>query len=809
MKRFLKIIGILVLCCGLLGSAALALIYVWAIQDLPSINKLSDYNPPLATTVLARDGSVMGLLYNEKRFLITLNDMSKSLPLAFLAAEDAGFYEHDGINPVAIMRAFISNFQTGRTQQGGSTITQQVIKRLVLTPERSYERKIKEAILAFRLERSLTKDEILTIYLNQTFFGANAYGVEAAARTFFGKHANELTIAESAVIAGLPKSPSNYNPYRNPDAARTRQLYVLRRLKELGWVTEAEHDEAVNQPLDYQAMPETMGWEAAWYLEEVRRRLIDMLSETNAKRLGIELPLYGEQAVYQLGLTVQTAMEPRAQFAADFALRKGLEAAGRRHGWQGPLEKIPADRLAETLRTATFTPIQLNNDGWAKAIVTGVTEKAAEVRLGEYTGQIPVKNMSWARTPNPKVAAVNAPAVKDARKVLEVGDVIWVSAETLTDPKTKKVVPYDAASVVAGTPIILKLEQYPIVQGALVSLEPATGDVVAMVGGYSFAASQFIRATQAQRQPGSSFKPVVYSAALDQGYTPASIVQDAPVVLIDQYTNDMWRPGNFEKNFQGPMLLRTALALSRNLVTVRVAQDIGMRAVAERAKTLGLEPDFPEVLAVSLGAVGVSPLNLTEAYGAFANGGLYNKGRFVTQIKDYGGKTVYAPQPENREVISPQNAYLMTALLKDVVNAGTGGKAKVLGRPVGGKTGTTNEESDAWFMGITPYLATGVFVGYDQVKPMGRLETGGNAALPIFVDYARSALEAYPADDFTAPPGITFVTVDKATGQKASGESSATVTLPFYTGTEPGSGSAREQTQETIKRGEDLLKQLF
>ncbi len=809
MKRALKIFGYIALTGIVLATVGFAGIYIWATKDLPNINNLSDYRPALATTVLARNGKTIGLLYNEKRFLLTLDQMPKHLPLAFLAAEDSAFYSHPGINPIAIARAFWVNFQTGRTTQGGSTITQQIIKRLVLTPERSYERKIKEAILAYRLENSLSKDEILTIYLNETFFGANSYGVEAAARTFFGKNARDLTIAESALIAGLPKAPSTTNPYRNPKAARNRQLYVLGRLKELLWITDAEYDAAVNQPLVYTSMPESMGWEASWYLEEVRRQLIEMLSEENAKKLGIELPVYGEQAVYQLGLTVRTAMEPHAQFAADRALRKGLEATSRRHGWFGPLEKIPADRLTDAIKNTPFNPEQLANNNWAKATVTEVTAKSALVRLGEFHGVIPVANMSWARTPNIKVAAAHAAPVKDARKVLEPGDVIWVSLNNPVDPKTKAPLPYNPANITPDSVIELKLEQYPSVQGALVSLEPATGDVIAMVGGYSFGANQFIRATQAKRQPGSAFKAFVYSAALDAGYTPATIVQDAPVVLIDQYTNDMWRPSNFEDNFRGPMLLRTAMALSRNLVTVRLAQDIGMGAVVERAKALGIEADLPELLAISLGAAEVSPLNITEAYGVFANGGLLNKARFIIGITDSKDNVVYQHELDTKEVISPQNAYLMSALLKEVVTSGTGSKAKVLERPVGGKTGTSNEERDAWFMGITPYVATGVFVGYDQVRSMGRFETGGNVATPIFVDYARTVFQAYPPDDFYMPEGISVVTVDKSTGQKVPPESENSVTLPFYLGTEPGSGSAVEQQRETVRRGEDLLKQLF
>ncbi len=807
MKKALCVFGVIVLVLFALGAAGVAGVYVWATRDLPSITRLDDYRPPLATTVLARDGSLLGYFYNEKRFLISLDDMPKELPRAFLAIEDASFYEHKGIDPKAAVRAFLANLQSGGITQGASTITQQLIKRLLLTPERSYERKIKEAILAYRLEKSLTKDEILTLYLNQTFLGANAYGVEAAARTYFGKHARELTLAECALIAGLPQAPSRYNPYRDAAAAKNRQMMVLHRMRELHWITEAEYDAATAQSLVYRPMPENMGWEGAWYLEEVRRRLIEMFSEENAAKLGLSLPVYGEQAVCELGLTVRTAMEPIAQKAADRALRKGLEEAGRRHGWLGPLEKLPADQVLHRIAEDRFSPTDLLNGAWGKAVVVNVTQKEATVRLGAYTGIIPVKNMSWARTPNPKIAASRAPAVKDARKVLEAGDVIWVSAFEPTDPKSKKPIPYNPAAVTPETHIPLRLEQYPKVQGALVSMEPQTGDVVAMAGGYSFESSQFNRATQARRQPGSSFKPIVYSVALDNGYTPASVILDAPVVHTDPYTGRMWRPGNFEKNFNGPMLLRTALALSRNLCTIRVAKQVGIPAIIERAKLLGLEPEFPEALSISLGAVAVSPLNMAQAYTAFANAGMVSTPRFVLEIKDYRGSPLYSVEPELREALSPQNAYLMASLLKDVVNAGTGSRAKVLGRPVGGKTGTTNDENDAWFLGITPYLVTSVYVGYDRVKPMGRQETGGHVALPVFVDYARTALEAYPPDDFPVPPGITFMRVDGRTGTAAGPESTKVLNLPFYAGTEPGRYTEESRAAEAIKRGEDLLKQ--
>lgn len=800
MKKALLIITIVTGILAVLGIVCAVGLYHWASRDLPGFTRIADYRPALTTTVLARDGSVLGYFYRENRFLISLSEMPKILPQAFLAAEDAEFYQHEGVNPVAIFRAFLVNLQSGTKRQGGSTITQQVIKRLLLTPERSYERKIKEAILAYRLERYLSKDEILTIYLNQTFLGANAYGVEAAARTYFGKHAKDLTLAECALIGGLPQAPTRYNPYHDREAAISRQHYVLRRLREVNWITDAEYEAARNEPLVFRSMSSGMGREGAWYLEEVRRQLIDLFNEDNAKRLGMQLPLYGEEAVYELGLTVQTAMEPAQQIAGDKALREGLERFGRRQGWSGPLEKITPDKLPQRLADATFEPSQLANGGWVKAIVTKVTDKIAEVRLGTYTGTIEIQNMNWARLPNSKGPLSYGPATKDARKLLEPGDMIWVSGLGM-DAKTD----YNAAMVSPDTLLRLALQNVPEVQGALVSIEPQTGDVVAMIGGYDFYGSQFNRVTQAYRQPGSSFKPIVYSAAMDNGFTPASVVMDAPVVEFME-SGDVWRPANYEKGFKGPMILRTALALSRNLVTIRVAQQIGIQKVIERAKELELEPTFPEVLAVSLGAVAVTPLNMTQAYTAFANGGMLSKARFILSVKDFWGESFYEPQPDLRDAISPQNAYIMASMLKDVVNAGTAGKARVLGRPVAGKTGTTNEERDAWFIGFTPYLVTGVYIGYDQVKPMGREGSGSSAALPLFVAYAKTAFEAYPPDDFPVPEGITFAQVDPQSGYLAGGGG---LRLPFYQGSEPGLATSEDMASDVNRRGEDLLKQLF
>ena len=806
MKKFILPFFIFLILVGALGAAAAVAVYSWASQDLPSYSRVTDYRPLLVTTVYARDGSVMGYFSKERRFLVPLSAMPKYLPMAFLAIEDDKFYQHDGINFMAILRASIKNLQAGQVKQGGSTVTQQVVKRLLLGDEKSYERKIKEAILAYRLEKHLSKDEILTIYLNQIFLGAGSYGVEAAARTYFAKHVNELTLAEAAVLAGLPQAPSKYNPLQYRDEAITRQHLVLGRMLELNWITKEQYDTALAEPLTFKSMPDPSASYGSWYLEEVRRRVIDYLSEENMAKQGIALDRYGEEALYKSGLHIYTAMEPVHQIAAEDALRGNLVDSTKRHGWRGPIEKLEPAAVEEFLGKNPLTDAAVSGDAWAKAVITEVDKGGAKARVGAFSGYIPVSTMAWCRKPNIRVSGDGAGKITDAHKVVEVNDVVWVSVTPKQEPPL-----VSAQAIQPGTVIQLTLEQYPDVQGALVSMEAATGDVLALVGGYSFQDSKFNRATQARRQPGSAFKPVVYSAALDQGFTATSVVLDAPIVFVNPYTGKVWRPENFGGKFSGPTILRTALAKSLNLCTVRIAQQIGMPAVIDRALALGLEARFPNELAVSLGAVAVSPLNLTEAYSAFARGGTRVKARLITAIKDAWGKEIAIFPPETAQAISPQNAYIMQNLLKAVVNEGTGARARVLGRPLGGKTGTANDEQDAWFMGFTPYMVVGAYVGYDQVTPMGRGETGGRTALPAFVKYMEQVQDSYPADDFPMPEGITMQQVS------AGGK---TISVPFMAGTGPNTGRGAMGTGSVMDSmavepvtpapvSDDVLKQLF
>ncbi|QJT10145.1 penicillin-binding protein 1A [Oceanidesulfovibrio marinus] len=793
-----------------------------SLADVPDFKEIMNYKPALTTTVYTRDGRVLGYLYREKRFLVPLSEMPDYLVQAFLAAEDASFYEHEGIDLTAIFRAFSKNVAAGAVVQGGSTITQQIVKRLLLSTEQTYVRKAKEAILAYRLERHLSKKDILAIYLNDIFLGAGAYGVEAGARTYFGKHVQDLNLAEAAVLAGLPKAPSKYNPYHRPEDAKERQTYVLGRMLELGWITQAQHDEALAQSLVYKEMADPSWKLGAYYLEEVRRWLIDYFKPENLDQEGQALDRLGEDAVYEGGLHVFTAIDLEHQAAAEKALRTGLRASSKRRGWRGPLRTLEPNEIDEYAAANGPDDKDLQGlltGGWIRVVVTKVEADKATVRAGSREGVIPVETLHWCRKPNLERPTEAVRAVKDAREVLNPGDVVWASyLPTNFEPRIHSLLmfsewdrklppdPEYPATLPAEGPLPLRLEQMPVVQGGVVSLEPPTGEVVALVGGYDFQHSHFNRATQAHRQPGSAFKPIVYSAAMDSGFTPASVVEDQPIEYWDPVTKKLWKPQNYKEEYFGPTLLRTALAKSRNIVTVQIAERIGINKIIARAKALGLEPDFPPYLSIALGSQVVRPINLCKAYTAFARGGTTVDPRLVLSISSSRGREIYHSAPEVQEAISPQNAYIMTTLLKHVVQTGTGTKAKLLNRPIAGKTGTTNDQRDAWFMGFTPYLLTGVYVGFDNFSPMGDKETGSRAALPIWVKYRMHVEDEYPEEDFKTPGGIVFENVADV-GQMEG----TTWSLPFMDGTQPSvSGTHWVMQNAPIEEQEDfLLKQMF
>jgi penicillin-binding protein 1A len=798
-KLFIAFFILLVL-GALAGAAGLVGLYFWASEDLPGFRKITDYKPPLVTTVYARDNQILGYLYSEKRFLVTLSEMPEFLPKAFLASEDASFYQHEGVDLGAIFRAMLRNLQAGGIKQGGSTITQQIIKRLLLSSEKSYQRKLKEAILAYRLEKYLTKDEILTIYLNQIYLGSRAYGVEAAARTYFGVHVKDLTIAQAALLAGLPQAPTRYSPFRDFEAAKARQKYVLGRMLVQGWITQEEHDKALAEPLVFKSMPDPSWQIAPYYLEEVRRELIDR---------------FGEDMVYSGGLHVYTAVDLRHQEYATRALREGLTASERRRGFKPQMEHIDKAKYEEFLAASDVPERTLTTGAWVKVLATEVTPAGATVRFGDKTGYVATENLNWAKGR------------------LSPGDVLWTTVmaapgETLAAAPDKAVKPGQKAPAApapltpaqaaaqaqapaapakaAGKPVWRLNAQFePQIEGALVSMDPRSGEVLACVGGFSFERSQYNRATQALRQPGSSFKPIVYSVAMDNGLTPATVVMDSPFYYRDPWSGKVWTPGNYGGDFMGPMSIRSALAKSRNMVTIRVAQQIGMKKVVDRAQAMGLRGDFVPYLPVSLGAVAVNLLDMCQAYSAFARDGSTVKPRFIMAVKSAWGEDILQTQPEATVVMTPQTAYIMASMLKEVVRAGTATAAKVFNKPMAGKTGTTNDFQDAWFMGFTPYLLSGVYIGYDQPRSMGNGETGGRGALPIWISYRQGVESDYPVQDFERPPGIVMADVDG-------------IAMPFKEGTERGSFAIVDEETERVlfadpnaplARGEDLLKQMF
>ncbi len=800
----------LILGLGAIAAAAAFFLYTWVSKDLPDIDRVLDFRAAQASTVLARDGSIMGVLSHEKRFVITLDDMPKYLPMAFLAIEDSSFYQHPGINVFAIVRAALVNMERGTTSQGGSTITQQIVKQLLLSSERSYIRKMKEAILAMRLEQELSKDQILALYLNYIYLGQHSYGVEAAARTYFGKHASNITLAEACVIAGMPQAPSRYNPFRNPEAAKNRQLEVLKRLRVLEWITEEDYRKAIDEPLVYWSMTENTTGASQWYFEETRRLLIEFFTESNLKALGVETNRFGLDYVYEAGLTIQTAMDPLQQNLAAQSLRSGLEVIDKRQGWRGAIRHL-ASKAEQTafVEKLEFSPEEFADGTWAQGLVTAVSAREIAVDLGRgWSGKIAQNDFKWAQK-----RSKFAPKAR-TQGIVTVGDVVWVSLAPKEAPKPRKgdkqqnpeTQAAEPQGLVQGQPLNLLLQQEPLVQGALVSIEPDTGDVVALVGGYQFGESHFNRATQSRRQPGSSFKPVVYSTALDNGFTPTSTVLDAPINYVDPVTGQVWRPSNFEHSYKGSMPLYQALALSRNTPTVRLAQAVGIDRVIERARMLGLDADFPQVLAVSLGAVGVSPLNLTQAYTAFANGGVASRPRIVTSIKDARGRELYRQEIEQWQAVSPQNAFQMTTLLRRVVESGTGGRARIEGLKIAGKTGTSNDTRDCWFVGYTPYLCTGVYIGYDQMNSMGGWEQGGRTAAPIFKAYREKADKAYEGrpQELPMPDGITMKgDLPYLTATLGQEERSAT------DGAVSGSDADAALPMETGEDSEMLMRELF
>lgn len=762
-----------------------ALVYViWDVaKGLPDYKQLASYEPPVMTRIHAADGSLLAEYADERRLFVPINSVPKRLIQAYISAEDKTFYTHGGLDWRGIAAAGIRYIQvklTGKGQiVGASTITQQVAKNFLLNNEQTIERKLREAIIVQRIEAAFSKDQILELYLNEIFLGLNSYGIAAASLNYFGKSLTELSLDEMAYLAALPKGPNNYHPFRHKDRAIERRNWVLFQMLDNDYITQAEFDEATKKPLVVNPRPfGAQLFAAESFAEEVRRELAQM---------------YGKDALGKGGLSVRTTLDPKLQIYARQALARGLTAFDRKRGFRGPVKKVDVQGdwgllIAKPQPSADMAP-------WRLAVVLDVNEQQAAVGLQpkllpdgkpeavRETGVIPLALMNWAR------AYVDGtklgPKIEKVNDVLAKGDVVYVYP---------------------GSDGQWHLMQMPDVEGALVAMDPHTGRVLSLVGGFSYGKSQFNRAVQAMRQPGSSFKPIAYAAALDNGYTPSSVVLDAPVEY-NMPNGEVWKPKNYQDKFFGPSTLRRGIEQSRNVMTVRLADDLGMTRIVDLAQRLGLYDKMPLQLSMALGAGETTLMKMTTAYSIFANGGKKVQATLIDRVQDRYGRTIFrfdkrdcsfcqqetytenSAEPElmdvREQVMSPYTAYQITSMMEGVVQRGTGKKLQIVGKPVAGKTGTSNEEKDAWFIGYTPDLAVGVYVGYDNPKPMGKGRTGGELAAPIVADFMRLALREQPATPFRVPRAVELIPIDANTGQRAVFGDEGVILEAFKPGEEP------------------------
>ncbi|MBL8708447.1 MAG: PBP1A family penicillin-binding protein [Rhodospirillaceae bacterium] len=801
MNRLTRLLSFLVGTATVLaaiGAIGAWLVYEHYSQGLPDYYQLAAYDPPVTTRVYAGDGRLLAEYAIENRVFVPIAATPKRVINAFLAAEDKSFYSHSGIDIPGLLNAVLinaRNYGSDRRLVGASTITQQVTKNFLLTNERSFDRKIKEAILALRIEKAFSKDRILELYLNQIYLGAGNYGVAAAALNYFNKSLDELTIAEAAYLAALPKAPNNYSISRHAAAAKERRDWVIGRMLEDGHITRAEADEAVAAPLEQRRRSREERFEADYFAEEVRRELVQR---------------FGEDGLYKKGLTVKATVDPRLQEIADRVLHKHLVAYDRTQGYRGPLAR--ADSLDDwQAKLATLGNIAWL-DNWQPAIVLEVTSSEARIGfLDGHVGLIQLEDLAWARRRGADGRL--GPQVKTAGDVFAPGDVVAVEAKVSTEDKADQVEELDTeGNAVAqqlqeeGLPLYF-LRQVPEVSGAMVAMDPHTGRVLAMTGGWSYKQSEFNRATQAMRQPGSSFKPIVYLAALEAGYTPSTIILDAPIAIDQGPGLPLWQPENYEKNFMGPATMRQGLQKSRNLMTIRMAQTIGMAKVAEVAERLGVVDKMYQTLAMSLGAQETTVLRMVGSYAEIVNGGKKVTPTFIDRVQDAQGWTIYrhdqrqcdscqtpgydgAPPPElpdmREQVLDPANAYQMVSIMEGVVQRGTASAVKAVGKPLAGKTGTTNDGRDVWFIGFSPDLVAGVYLGFDQPRSLGAKATGGRLSAPIFRDFMLEALADEPATPFRVPPGVRLVKVNEKTGERwQAGDEGLAIWEAFKPGTEP------------------------
>lgn len=734
-----------------LKTVVIAVVLFWLVvagfifyffSEIPPVTELKQYKPNLITRVFSAEGELIGEYYTERRIAVPIDKVPPLLIKAFIAAEDARFFEHHGMDIRGILRAMIKNVLAGGYVQGGSTITQQVARSLFLSKEKTLGRKVKELILAYILDKRFTKEEILQLYLNHIYLGNGAYGIEMAAQDYFGKTIKNLNLAECALLAGLPKAPSLYSPFKNPGKARTRRTYVLNRMYELGYISEEEMKRADQTPLPSENKRIKNLNYSSHLSEYIKQKLIEK---------------YGEETVLKKGLTVFTSINADFQRRAFEAIDLGLRDLDKRQGFRGVLENLAEDKFESFTKNGPQVIDDLALSKYTKGLVVDIQPKQKRfiVKVGAFDTILPFSNVSWAIKGD-----------KKPETLLKKGDIINVKILSIGKKET-----------------VISLEQDPVAEAALVSIDPTNGFVKAMIGGHNFIKSQFNRAVQAKRQAGSAFKPFIYGAALEKGYTPVSIFVDEPLSYNLGFKE--WAPKNFDGKFYGPTTLRHALAKSRNIITIKLLETIGTQNAEDFAKRAGIISPLEKNLAMALGANSVSLFEMVNSFTTFAAMGKRYEPQVVLKVVDSSGNTLEENEPKSEQVISPAVCYVLTSMLKSVVEEGTATAVKSLGRSIAGKTGTTNDYVDAWFIGYSPNLVTGVWVGFDQIKPLGHLETGARAALPIWLNYSVLAEGYYPPSDFIIPEGVVPVRVDAKTGLLASSASKATRIEYFVEGSEP------------------------
>ena len=786
LARFVGAVTFLVslLFLGIVAATAAVLWVFWTYgKDLPDYHQLAKYEPPVATRIHAGNGALIAEHATEKRVFMPVEAMPPRLIQAFLSAEDKAFYSHFGVDPRALFRAVVTNamnYGTGRRPIGASTITQQVTKNFLLTNEVSIDRKIKEAILSFRMERAFTKDQILALYLNEIYLGMGSYGVAAAALNYFDKSLDQLTLEEMAYLAALPKAPANYHPIRKTRAATIRRDWVLGEMQQNGFITGDEARRARAMPLQIARQSGFDSAEAPYFAEEVRREVVSR---------------FGEDMLYAGGLSVRTTLDPELQHFARMALQRGLEALDRRQGWRGALASHTGDGDLDDILAKHEAAMLEDHHA---AYVTEVTKDQAQIYVNGGRGRIPFQLAFWAYPPRGE-DGVRPQPLNDLRDALAIGDIIMVQPPE-------------------GTPDLIRdgfepqpddyaLSQRPLVEGAIVALDPHTGRLLAMSGGYNYLDSEFNRAVQALRQPGSAFKPFVYLAALDQGYNPTTRILDAPLVVDQGPGKPKWKPANYTRRFYGPSIMRVGIEKSRNLMTARLAMNLGMDEIGDYARRFGLNENLPPLLSMSLGAGETTLLRLTAAYGMLVNGGKKITPSLIDRVQDRNGKTIYRHDGRScdacqsgagmgeeipdlgdtrEQLTSPASAFQMVSMLEGVIKRGTGRRISKLNLTLAGKTGTTNDNTNGWFIGFTPDLAVGVFVGYDTPRQLGKRETGSTVAVPIFGDFIAAAQAGRPVIPFRRPGGVTIIPVNAETGERVMPGDEKAIYEVFKPGQRPG-----------------------